>query len=426
MIRLRRTCLALAKPGESIHGVSCMTDTAFFSAVLGLTAPWSIDSVQLDLPAKRVTLRLASAPDTRWQWQGQAAKVHDYHEATWRHLDTMQLETVIHAKVPRVKLSDGSTRMLPVPWAHGRGWTLAFECFAIQVLSSGATINEAATLLGLNWRQANGIMQRAVERGLLRREIKQVTHLGIDEKSFRKRHRYGTLINDIDEGKVLEVVEGRKAEDGIRALKGLGNEICSKVTAVAMDMSGAYISAVTQQCPQADIVFDRWHVRSLLGDMIDQVRRAEHRDLLAQGDKRLTGTRYWFLSNPENLTRKQRASFAILQTQNLQTAKAWRYQANFEGFWRARTVAEAETYFKQWYQGAVRCSLEPVKRVARTLKSHLPGLLNYTRHRITNALSESLNSRVQSLKNAARGFHHFASFRVRILFHLGKLDLLPH
>lgn len=106
-------------------------------------------------------------------------------------------------------------------------------------------------------------------------------------------------------------------------------------------------------------------------------------------------------------------------------SRAWQLKETFSGFWDYSYVGAAEKFFKEWYGKAIRSQLEPVKAVARMLKTHLPELLNYLSHRITNAMSEGFNSLIQNIKANARGLPNFANFRIRILFHCAKLDMTP-
>jgi transposase len=411
-----------------------MNDKEFFYRVLGLAEPWQVEDVKLDLAGKKVEVRVVVKEGTKWAEDGKLLPIAGYEERIWRHLDTMQLETIITARVPRVAWieegEDGvrkkSTKMVRVPWAEpGSRWTLAFEAFAIQVFLACGSINEAAEWLRLDWRAANRIMTRAVERGEARRELDEIAYLGIDEKSFRKGHRYGSLINDLDQGRVLEVVETRTTEAAVAALKTLPPAVLEKVKAVAMDMSAAYASAVRTTCPQAEIVYDKFHVSALFGKAVDGVRREEHARLTASGDTTLKGTRFTWLFQPGNLSEERFLSFKQLVERELKTAKAWHHKTLFNEFWNQRSVTSAKRFFTNWYKRSVRSKIKQVVEVAKTLKRHLQGLLAYMNHRITNALSESLNSRIQTLKNSARGFHRFDAFRIRILFFLGGLDLQP-
>lgn len=410
-----------------------MNDKEFFYRVLGLREPWEVEEVKLDLGGKKVEVRVGVKAGTKWSEDGRLLPIAGYEERTWRHLDTMQLETIISARVPRVALDveteqgvKRTTQMVRVPWAEpGSRWTLSFEAFSVSVLLACGSTNEAAEWLRLDWRAAQGIMDRAVERGLSRRRLEKVPYLGMDEKSFRKGHRYGSLVNDLQEGRVLEVVEHRTTEAATAALQSLPPATLASVKAVAIDMSAAYASAIRAACPQAEIVHDKFHVSALLGQAVDEVRREENARLQARGDMTLKGTRYDWLFQPEHLSDERLLSFKDLVERELKTAKAWHHRTLFNEFWNHTSITGARRFFDQWFHRAVRSKLKPVVTVARTLQAHLPGLLAYITHRITNALSESLNSRIQTLKNNARGFHRFHSFRTRILFFLGGLDLQP-
>lgn len=403
-----------------------MKDKDFFHRVLGLEEPWSVHEVKLDLPGKRVDVRVVLREGTKWAEEGALLPIAGYEEREWRHLDTMQLETVLRARVPRVRYPDGTTRMVAVPWAEkGSRWTLDFEALAVRVLEASSSVREASEWLRLDARATQRIMDRAVARGLERRTLEGVARLGIDEKSFRKRHRYGTLINDLDGRRVLEVVENRTTKATEEGLGSLGKETLGGVEAVAIDMSAAFEAAVRKCCPNAEIVYDKFHVSALLGGAVDKVRREEHARMRAEGDETLKGSRYDWLFDPANLSEERFLTFSELVQRDLATAKAWHHRILFNEFWNQPTAEAGEKFFAKWFRRAVRSKLRPVVEVARTIKRHLHGLLTWFRHRITNGLSESLNSRIQSLKNSARGFHHFSSFRTRILFFLGGLELKP-
>ena len=170
---------------------------------------------------------------------------------------------------------------------------------------------------------------------------------------------------------------------------------------------------------------DRFHVSKYLGEAVDKVRRAEHKQLLAQGDETLTGTRQLWLYNPQNLSPEQAEDFSALKDLHLKVARAWAAKELFSKFWEYQQEGWARRFFKDWFGWVSRSRLKPVIEVARMLKRHLENLLTYLRHRITNAVTEGLNSKIQSIKSAARGFRNFRNYRIRILFFCGKLDLYP-
>ena len=158
---------------------------------------------------------------------------------------------------------------------------------------------------------------------------------------------------------------------------------------------------------------------------MDAVRRAEHQQRCAGGDERLKGSRYLWLWHPAELRGEKLEAFAALAWQNLRTARAYYHRLQFLEFWQCKDLLEAQRHFTQWYPEARRSQLGPVKKVAATLKEHLSGLLQYCKHRITNAVTEAFNSTIQSLKASARGFRNFEHYRTRILFFLGRLNLHP-
>ncbi|MFV0445937.1 MAG: ISL3 family transposase, partial [Planctomycetaceae bacterium] len=198
-----------------------------------------------------------------------------------------------------------------------------------------------------------------------------------------------------------------------------------QIQAVAMDMWRAYENSAREHVPQAAIVHDKFHVAKKLNESVDQVRRQEHKRLKAQGDKRLTGTRQLWLFSPEHLSEEKSQRLEALRRESLETSRAWGIKDYFRWFWTHADRREGAEFFDNWYAWAIRSRLQPMKKVAQTLKSRLPHLLTWFEHRITNAMSEGFNSVIQTLKSNARGFRNFANYRTRILFFCGKLQLKP-
>jgi len=280
-------------------------------------------------------------------------------------------------------------------------------------------------LLGISWDTAQEIMRRAVERGLERRQLEDLKHLGMDEKSFRRGQSYVTLLTDLDQSRVLDVVQERTSEAADQLWETLSPEQKQTVEAVAVDMWEPFIRTIEKQVPDADIVHDKFHVSKYLGEAVDQVRRQEHKELMAQGDETLKGTRQLWLYNPENFSPEQVEEFSALKDLHLKVARAWAAKELFSKFWNYQEKGWARRFFKDWFGWVSRSRLKPVVEVAQMLKRHLDNLLTYLDHQITNAVTEGLNSKIQSLKSAARGFRNFRNYRIRILFFCGKLDLYP-
>jgi transposase len=177
--------------------------------------------------------------------------------------------------------------------------------------------------------------------------------------------------------------------------------------------------------PQAALVHDKFHVAKHLNEAVDQVRRQEHKQLLAQGDETLKGTRQLWLFNPMHLNPEQATTFKQLIYSGLKVARAWAIKELFSKLWEYVYEGSARRFFKQWFGWASRSRLKPMVKVARMIKSHLENILTYLRHPITNAVTEGLNSKIQAIKSNARGFRSFKNYRIRILFFCGKLALHP-
>lgn len=402
--------------------------TKHYSLLLGLDASWKVSEVSLSLEGKRVEILVAhvggkvTCPEC-----GEGCSIADHApERTWRHLDTMQFETRLRARVPRANCQVCGVKTTAVPWAgkHSR-FTLMFEALAIEVIQACGNVKAAAELLGLDWDSVHRIMERAVERGLERRELEALEYVGLDEKSFRRGHNYISLLVDLTGSRVLEVVEGRTEEAANSLWETLPDEQKEQIAAVAVDMWPAYTNSIEANAEQAEIVHDRFHISKHLNEAVDQVRRQEHKALKQSGDERLKGSKQLWLFNPENISDDRWLEFEALKVQELKTSRAWAIKEQFRWLWEYRYAGNARKFFNRWYGWAARSRLKPIIKVAKTLKRHLENILTYFRHRITNAMSEGFNSRIQSIKSQARGFRAFENYRTRILFYCGKLDLLP-
>jgi transposase len=401
-----------------------MTSTSFYSQILGIATPWKIVSVEIDMEGKRVVIRAEVDRKTKWGHPEtkQAASLHKWTERTWRHLDTCQFETVITANVPSVKHQDGSIEEIAVPWAERYQRTTKLLAQAVILwLQACGNVSKVAEIMRLDWGTVDGIMKRAVDRGLLRREKEVIEYVGVDEKSFRRGHIYASILNDLDKNRVWELVEGRKTENAMELFGTLSEEQRTGVKAVAMDMWAAFEKAVNETLPNADIVHDKFHIISYLNKGVDDVRKEEHARLMKEGDETLKNSKYQWLRNFPDL--RCDPSFQRLYKADLKTSAAWSLKESFSWFWNYCYIGAATKFFKDWCKQVRRSKLEPMMKVAAMLENRFQGLLNYLKHGITNATSEGMNSLVSRIIGNARGLRTFATFRIRVLFFLGKLDL---
>lgn len=405
-----------------------MRDRDLYRQILGIEPPWSVEDVQLSTENREVTVQLANAErQLPCPKCGKPCRRHDALSRRWRHLDTCQFATILVAEVPRISCEEHGVLQVRVPWAEpGSRFTALFEALVIDWLRA-ASLSAVAELCGLSWKAVDGIQRRAVVRGLARRTAQLPQRLGVDETSFQKRHQYVTVVLDQGTDTVVHVAQGRNRAALDEFFASFTEAERGAVEAVAMDMCEPYIRSVEQHIPgaQEKIAFDRFHVAQHLSRAVDQVRRAEHRALLEEGDSRLKGTRYLWLHGPATMSQEARQALEPLRQSSLRTARAWAIKELAASLWQYRARGWAQRAWMRWYSWAIRSRLEPIKRAARTIKSHLPGILNAVVSGITNARSEAVNARIQAIKRTACGFRNPERFRAAILFHLGGLDLYP-
>jgi transposase len=404
-----------------------MRDRDLYARILGVEAPWSVIDVELDDVHQRVTVLVQHGGETACPVCGKSAPGYDTKRRQWRHLDTCQYQTYLAADVPRVNCPDHGVRQIKIPWAESNSrFTALFECLVIDWLKE-ASVAAVGRRLGLSWDEVDGIMARAVARGLRRRKRVAPRAVGIDETSYQKRHEYVTAVSDLDEGVVLYVGDDRTEESVRPFFEGLDASQREGIEAVAMDMWTPYMNVVEAYVPEAQkkICFDKFHVARHLGGAVDMVRKQEHRELTADDDARLKRSKYLWLQNPDTMSEERWTRFQALRTSTLRTARAWAMKEHAMLLWEYVSRGWASRAWHRWLGWASRCRLEPMVKVGRMVRQHLWGIINAVVLGATNAISESMNSKIQRIKGRACGYRNRQRFRNAILFHLGGLDLYP-
>lgn len=392
-----------------------MRTERFFELLLEFGAEWKVKEVESAAAKDEVDIYV--------EYVG-AGKVHDYAPPRrWRHLDIMQYKTYINAALPRFKMSDGSVKTATPPWAdkHERH-TFLFEIAVIETLL--ATKNQTSTmkLLRCSFDIVNRILHNATKRGLERRnENEVIEEVGIDEKSFKKGHRYASILSDTKGGRVLEVEEHRTKKACQTLIdKGLSEKQRAQVKRISMDMWEWFRVAAEEKLPEAEIVHDKFHLIKYLNEAIDKVRRREVKE-----HAELKESRYALLKNEENLTEKQRIKFEEIRAANYEVARAWQTRADFKEIFQNASVEEAKEIFENWNKAVKKSGIAEVIKVAEMFANHLRGVLNAMIGTTSNAIAERLNGKIQLLKSVGRGYRKFENFRSAILFFYGKLNLFP-
>jgi len=407
-----------------------MQDHQLYQRILGIEGPWQVERVDLQLKEGEVHVYLTHEDNREWACAecGVLCPLYDHQpERQWRHLDTCQYRTILHAKPPRSQCPEHGVRVVKLSWAEASSrFTALFEGLAIAWLKH-ASQKAVGEQLRLSWDEIHGIMERAVERGLARRQAEEIPYLGVDEKAFRKGHKYLTLVNDLTRSRVLYVAEDREQSSLDGFWPTITAEQQASIEAVALDMWDPYVASVRGHLPKAEekMVFDKFHIAKHLGEAVDRVRRRENKVLKAEGDERLKGTKYDWLRDPASMEGEQKREFAELRKSELKTARAWALKETAMDLYDYVYEKPARRHFHWWYNWAVRSRLQPMKEVAAMLKRRFENIITYLRHRITNAASESLNAKIQWIKYTARGFRNKQNFINAIYFHCGSLDLAP-
>jgi transposase len=384
-------------------------DVDVFTKLVGLQRPWTVERVDLTPKENQIDVWIRHRRRARFGCPecGTPLPLYDHVASrTWRHLDHGSSLTWLHARIPRVACLLHGIRQIRVPWAlPGARFSLAFERHAIDVLLE-ADVLGAARLLRISWHEAWRLMERAVERGQQAKKQRIMPHLGVDEKAVAARHRYVTLVCDLDRGTVEYIADDRKKTSLDAYYRSLSAEQLAGIQAVAMDMWEPYISSTLAHVPRgaSKIVFDRYHIMTHMNQAVDAVRKQEHRRLQAQGDATLKRSKYLWLFAEENLPDRYAEWFARLRHLHLQTGRAWAIKESLRDLWNYQRKGWALRHWQEWYFWATHSRLPPVVKVARMLKRNLANVLTYFDHRVTNAASEGLNSKVQTIKKTPTAF----------------------
>ena len=408
-----------------------MRDRELYARILGIESPWTVEDVELCLDQGEVLVKVER--DRRVPLQcpecEREGSQYDASERRWRHLDTCQYQTILVARVPRVRCQEHGVRQLRVPWAEpGSHLTALFERLVIDWLLQVESIAAVATTLRLTWEQVDGVRTRAVGRGLKRRgAVRLPAVIGIDETSFQKRHEYVTIVSAGARPRVLWVGD----DNDEKALDAFWDEIPPPERAaiewISMDMSNAYIASTRKHVSGADekIVFDKFHVMKHANEFVDTVRKEENRALQRIGDDTLKGTKWKWLQRRAGTRWADRRDFQVLRRSDLRTARAWAYKQTAGRLWGYVHRDNAERAWKRFCYSAIRCSLDPVKEFVRMIRAHWTGVINAAVSDVTNSMAEAINAGVQRIKRSACGFRSRPRFRAAILFHFGDLELYP-
>ena len=324
----------------------------------------------------------------------------------WRHLDVAGMLLHLRYDTRRVDCRGCGVKVELLPWADTGSWfTRPFEDH-VGYLAQRGDQTAVSSMMRVAWDTVGAIIQRVVGRHRDRDPLDGLTQIGVDELSYRRHHEYVTVVVDHKRGHVVWARPGKNADTLKAFFDELGPERCAKLEAVTIDMSGAYIKAVTECSPDAQIIFDRFHVQRLVQDAVDEVRRDEVRGAASdQERKQLKGTRWPLLKSFWNLSLFESSRLASLQRDNKRLYRAYLLKDSMVRVLDCRDEWLARVKLDQWIRWARRSRLEPFKRVAATIREHAEGILAYVTSGLSNGRTEGLNGKARTITRRAYGFH---------------------
>ena len=401
-----------------------------FESALGIGAPWFVAKVDFNAAARVLTIGVDFKRGARFGVEGAPGEhpVHDTVTKRYRHLNFFQHECFLEVRVPRVKLPDGRVVQVEPGWVGKlSGFTLLFEALVLA-LCQQMTFRGVAALVNVSVHRVMAICSKYVDLALEQADFSGVKSLAIDETSRARGHDYLTLAADARKRAVLFVTEGRDAKTIERLaadLRAHGGDP-DAIESVSIDMSKAFINGVTAHLPNARITFDKFHVIAHASAAIDKTRRVEQKD-----DPSLKGLRWKLLKDRNNLNAQSRADLDafLAKLTTKRTARAWVYREHLREIMNRKQINVMRGMLSQWCTNVMRSKVEPMKEVARMIRTHIEGIVAWARTRQTNGFMEALNGLFQAAKRKARGYVRISTIRTVIFLLAGKLDfskINPH
>jgi len=342
----------------------------------------------------------------------------------WRHFDIFTASCYLVADIREARCPKHGRRVESVPWAHGRAKHTKLFDSRVASLVQVADKSAASRMFDISWRTVGRVVKRVVEAFLPTDLLDGLDAIGVDETSYKRKHQFITVVTDLLTGRVVWVGEGKSAKTLGSFFEQLGPKRRESISVVCMDMSAAFKSAVEEWIPDADIVYDRFHVVKLLLDAIDEVRRAACRETGGVAGHPLKNTRFALLRNPKHLRPKDEEAIALVQSTNRRLARAYELRVSFEDLWDLDDEEDARKFLAHWTRSALQSRIEPLRKFARTVRKHLEGILGFFRYwRQTSGPIEGMNNKIKLAIHRAYGFHSLTALTAMIHLCCSKIRL---
>jgi transposase len=397
------------------------------SGSLSIEEPWYIEGARFDEKELSLHIEVGIRKEAAIACPicGGETKRFGYEkrERVWRHGDCMFYPVYVHCKRPKVLCPHCGVEQVTAPFQRKNSrFTLLFEGYAMLILAD-MPVRKTAALLRCNEKALTSIVRYWVNKAVDSMDLKETAMLAIDETSFKRGHKYVTVIIEAAKRRVIDVEKDRDT----KSIERFAEKLSAKggdpdaITAVTSDMSKTYLPAIKANFKNAVNIIDKFHVKKVLMDALENVRKVEQKAV--KDKKELFQGRRLFMIPEGRMTSEQKVKLSDLSKRYPLTGRAYRIIAALDDFYDSRTIEEGEKAFDSLYSWMRRCRLKPMKDAAQTLLRHKYKILNYFRDRLTNAISEGINSMIQAAKRKARGFGTIEGFTAMIYLVAGKLDL---
>lgn len=337
----------------------------------------------------------------------------------WRDLDALGHRVLLEAALRRVSCPKCGVVVEAVSWADaGARFTRRFDEF-VAWLAQRCDKTTIQHEMRIAWRTVGAIIERVTRR--LRKPVNwsKLRAISVDELSYRKGHRYLTLVADLETGGIIWSKEGRSEATLTAFFEEIGEDACAAIRHAAIDMSAGYENAIKKCLPNATLVFDRFHVQQLASKAVDEVRREMWRAARTDGDKHaarsIKHTRWALLKRPWNVTPQQDEKLSELAKSNERLFRAYLLKETLAGIYdRHLMPGWARRRFREWLSWASRSRLAPFVKFGRTVRKNLEGILAYFETGYTTSRSEGLNTKARLATRQAFGFHSADAVRAMI------------
>jgi len=410
------------------------TQKDLFAKALMVEKPWFVHDVKFDLASGKLEIWIDFERGSTFYYEDKELgikghfKAYDTTQKTWRHLNFFQYQCYLHAWIPRIDIGNGKVRQVQAPWeGHAAGFTLLFEALILELVRV-MPVHQVSKLMGVYDGKLWNLIKAYTETARACEDFSNVAIVGVDETSARKGHDYVSLFVDLEEKRTLFVTEGKDNKVVADFVEDLQehNGSAEQISQISCDMSPAFIRGVEENLPNADIVFDRFHVTKVLNDAVDTVRKAE-----VAKNPILKKSKFLFLKNiiKLNTWQAEQLENIRLSGMNLKTMRALNIREAFQQIYEAQSAEGFEILLRKWYFWATHSRIEPIKQAAYTIQRHWNGVVNWIFYRISNGILEGFNSIFQAAKAKARGYKRTDTIKAIIYLLTGKLDfskINPH